>query len=366
MRGRVICLLLVFFVSCGALSDDEPRGTAVKPIVFVNLNCSFCSILLDCCYAKFADELRSAGYDIRGWRLDYDDITDEFLTDIDIFCLVCTKTPLLDEAKGALRRFLRGGGSVLIIAWRSSWNDLSNLASFTKGFGIWFGYDRSIIPVADILPNSPLNRPNACSTIGNGVIGIAEVLIDSKNAAVVAQVAGREYIAAALSTSKNLGKGRLVVIGSPHYFRNVDLYEYDNLAFTLNLFDYLSGGGADLKAMLAKISGKKATAGGTVKLVGKIKNISDTPGEATQLRFLLADSSSYPVGPAANVIPLKTVGIASLAPGKSLKVKTTAKVPDGTLPGDYYLVVVVDPDNETDDPVPSNNYMVSKKSITIY
>jgi hypothetical protein len=365
-RLIVFASLLICVCSLAVHADDKPKQTDSKPIIFLNTNSimgpSFTTVL-----TKLAADLRAAGYTLQEGSLDYDDITDEFLSGIDVLLLIDPRTPLLDDSKAALRRFLRNGGAILIMAYKWAYGDKSNLNSFTMDYGLWYGYDRNYDTYAKVLSTSPLSKPNKCEAIGSTELGRVQVVINSKYAQVVAREEKQfNDIFVALSTSKNLGKGRLVIIGYDILFFDTRIDKYDNRAFGKNLFSYLAGGGADLKVMVAKIGGINLTAGSTANLIGKVKNISATTSESTKLSFILSDSTTYPVRPSANTAELKTVTIGALNPNKKIKVKTTAKIPSWILPGDYYLIVVVDPEEETGDIDTSNNYKASKKSVPIY
>jgi hypothetical protein len=367
MRRLIVSISLLFCVCSLVIhADDKTKQADNKPIIFLNTNATVISSFTTS-LTKLAADLSAEGYALQEGPLHYDDITDEFLSGIDVLLLIDARTPLLDDSKAALRRFLRNGGALLIMVYKWSLGDKSNLNSFTMDYGLWYGYDRDYDTYAKVLATSPLSKPNECEAIGSKSWGKVQVVIDSKNAETVAREEKQfNDIFVALSTSKNLGRGRLVLIGYDLLFFNTEINTYDNQAFAKNLFSYLAGGGADLKVMLSKITGKNLTAGGTAKLIGKVKNISATASESTKLSFILSDSATYPISPSANTVVLKTVIIGALNPGKRIKVKTTAKIPLSILPGDYYLIVVVDPEDETGDTDTSNNYKASKKSVTIF
>jgi hypothetical protein len=366
MKKSLCFVILLCVFSVAVFADDKPKSAADKPIIYLNTNAgtlpSFTGNL-----SKLAADLRAEGYTLQEGPLDYDDITDEFLSGIDVLFLIDPKTPLLEDSKAALRRFLRNGGALLIMVWQFWYGEKSNLNSFTMDFGLWYGYDRSYDTYAKVLPASPLSKPSKCDAIGSKEIGRVQVVINTKYAQVVAREEKQfNDIFVALSISKNLGKGRLVIIGYDMLFYDTWIETYDNRAFAKNLFRYLAGGGADLKVMLSKITGTNLSAGSAANIIGKVKNISATESESTSLSFILSDSNTYPVRPSANTAVLKTVTIGALNPNKKIKVKTTAKIPSWILPDDYYLIVVVDPENETGDTDTSNNYKAGKKSVHIY
>jgi hypothetical protein len=365
-RLLITISLLLIVCSLSATADVKAKSADNKPIIFLNTNGSMGPSFKDN-MRKLASDLRAAGYTLQEGDLHYSDITDEFLSGIDVLILIDPYAPLVDDNKAALRRFLRNGGAVLIMAAATNYGEKSNLNSFTMDYGLWYGYDRNYDTYAKVLSTSPLSQPNKCEVIGSLEPFRVQVVIDGKNAQAIAREENQfNDIFAAHSTSKNLGKGRLVVIGYDILFYDIWIETYDNRAFAKNLFSYLVGGGADLKVMVAKIRGKNLTAGSTASLIGKVKNISATASESTKLSFILSDSNTYPVLPSANAAVLKTVTIGALNPRKSIKVKTTAKIPSNILPGDYYLIVVVDPDEETGDIDTSNNYKAGKKSVPVY
>jgi hypothetical protein len=69
--------------------------------------------------------------------------------------------------------------------------------------------------------------------------------------------------------------------------------------------------------------------------------------------------------PAAVISTLRTVPVGPLQPNKTKRFRVRAKVPEDVPPGDYLILVTVDPDGTSGDSNPDNNSKTSKKAVTV-
>lgn len=369
MTRKTIVFFTVLICMSAALSiaDDKQEKASEKPVIFLNTNSYLGNIGFTNGQSKLAGYLSNEGYECECGNLNFDDIDDDFLEDIDVLWLLSPRTKLLDDGKKALRRFIRGGGGLLVNVWGgSAGGDKSNLDSFIRDYGITFGPGEMVPTEANVLASSPLSGPNKCSKIGTKESGRVSLVVDTKHAEAAAKIKNSNKIFVAVSKSKNLGKGSLVVIGYDALWMNHRIGFLDNKEFALNVFAFLTGGAFDLNVIVSKFKGKNPAAGSEIRVIGKVKNIGKSESEATKMRFLLSDSNTYPIGPAANTVTLKTFDIPVLQPNKKKKIREMVKIPNWITPGEYYLITVVDPNGTSGDGNESNNYKASKNTMTIY
>jgi len=379
MKNRILLsALLIVCLSVGTVADERQAEAAAEeqPLVFLNSNTDVYQCSFNQAYTTYGRNLRAAGF-----RTDHGmlwGLSDEFLEGVDILILDSPNFSLLDDDKAALRRFLRNGGGLLVMVF-SSVADLSNLEGFLGDYGIRFGATKTGGFVADVPAGSPLSGPLPCSKIGATyssmspagndavVSGImfarTNLQIGLKNADAAA-MADDGGVLAAVSTSKNLGNGRLVVIGNDQILQNMFFNKFDNDAFGLNVMTYLAGG-PDLRATLCKFKGRNIRPGSKIKLMAKARNDGTGASEATNVRFFLCTTNTYDGSPPEVVATLGSADLPALDPGKSKKVKIKVRISTSVTPGDYYVIAVVDPDGETSDSNTSNNYKASKNQMTI-
>lgn len=362
MKRIIFLLVAISFLTASIVIADEKPSKAKKPFILVTNRSDFTAI--NGGFADFAKACRKADFGIDHRMLG--SIADEDLEGVDIFILAVQPFSLGKDDKAALRRFVRNGGGLLMIAHQNL-SDVSNLSSFSQDYGITFKNAPPWHPwKAQILSKSPLRGPKNCSIIGcnspNGARFNLEV--DSKNAEAVARVLEVNEIICAISKHKNLGKGRFAVIGSMMPFYHLFFSLYDNENFCINMMHYLSER-FDLTVVLSKFKGKDFLPGKKITVIGKIKNTGTGASNATKVRFLLSDTDTYPVGPPADVITLKTVNLGPIQPNKTKKIKAKAKIPNGIASGEYYLITVVDPEGASGDSNAANNFKASKKKISI-
>ncbi len=384
----LLSALLIVCLSVGAGADERQAEPAAEeqPLVFLNSNSGAYGCAFNQAYTAYGRNLRAAGFRTNHgmlWGL-----TDEFLEGVDILILDSPAFALLDDDKAALRNFLRDGGGLLVMVYNVSVtvsaatipiSDLSNLESFLGDYGIRFGATKTGGFVADVPAGSPLSGPLPCSKIGatysnmplSGNEAVApgiflarkNLQIDPSNAEAAA-VIGNGSTLAAISTSKNLGNGRLVVIGNNQLLENMFFHKFNNDAFGVNIMTYLAGG-PDLRATLCKFKGRNISPGSIVKLTAKARNDGNETSEATIVRFVLCTTNTYDGSPPEVVATLGSVDLPALDPGKSKKVKVMVRIPATVTPGDYYVIAVADPNDTSGDINTSNNWKASKKQMTI-
>lgn len=360
----VAALLAIWAVAPEAVNavDDD------RPLVFSNTNGGFYGFGNNGVHLLLGRLLTSAGYRIDDGWIRSGGYTDEFLADIDVLILVSSWMHLYDEDKKALRRWLRNGGGLFLLPdiYTPGFGDGSNLDGFLKDYGITFGKElRGAAMEAVVPPTSLLSRPNPCSLIYCPVTYWAALEIDPENAVAAAYSKNTDYVFVAVSTSKNLGKGQLIVTGYDWLFYGAIITFADNAAFGLNAIHFLANGGYDLRAAGSKFLTKTIFAGDQVKVFGKIVNDGTAASEKTKVKFVLSPAVGAEVSPTAGDIELATMDITPIGPGGTRKIKKKVKIPADISPGDYNLVFVVDPDGTSFDLRPGNNSKSSKKKHTI-
>jgi len=85
MRKNVLLsALLIISLSLGAVAEEKPSASSDSPFIFVNTNSPYgYKVAINSEYSSFAHIARSMGFDIDHGHLN--EITDEFLEDVDIF-----------------------------------------------------------------------------------------------------------------------------------------------------------------------------------------------------------------------------------------------------------------------------------------
>jgi hypothetical protein len=195
----------------------------------------------------------------------------------------------------------------------------------------------------------------------------AYVQVEGAKAQVAATYSNGKYHSAVSTARKALGRGRLVVIGDASmavgsYPGGQPLSAKDNEAFLYNTISYLLGG-SDLGVTVAKFKGASVTAGKKLTVIARVKNFGSSTSEATPMDIIMVTPNS--ANPAAEVTTLKTVSVKPLDPNKQKRYRVRATVPEDVPPGDYLILVVVDPEGASGDTNPDNNSKTSKKSIRV-
>lgn len=364
-RRIIATLFMMALVVIPVNADDsnaKPHAAAEKPVLFINTNIfPFGLVATNETYREFANIAREMGFVAdHGWLTELDK---EFLDSIDVLVLSIPALTLLDEDKENLRAFIKGGGGVWILGYSSFFvPDLSNLDSFIRDYGITFAAVTFGPTNGTVTPGSILSGPEIVSIIRSPFIRVG-LTVDTSKAATQA-VLDNGQILVAISTSKFLGRGKLVVHGDASMLAKefgiseIDLK--DNRNFARNILSYFLGK-SDLKVILAKMKKKFAVAGKLTTAVTRIKNIGTSDSDQVKVQFILSDGENGTPKPADDLAVLKTIKLKSLEPGKSIKISQKVKIPGWVTPGVYYIVTVVDPDGESNDADPDNNRKVGKK-----
>jgi len=360
MRNLMCVLaLLALTLPTAAYANEEETAPAAEPLIFINTNSNVGSLIaINTGFSRFAEVAREEGYRIdHGFRTS---ITEENLEGVAVYVLPGPGFVLLDEDKIALRRFIRAGGGLIVFGWHSV--DLSNLSSFVREFSVEIYDYESATRTATVPASCPVSGPYPCSSLIS--LYRTHVRILNNNNAIAIAILDNNKTIGAISIHKNLGSGKLVVLGDLAMFATAsvggNIGDADNEAFVRNVLVYLQSG-CDLRVTLCKAKLK----GGKVKVTAKVRNVGTSASEATIVSFYLSSSDTYPVGPAGVAARIGSVNLPALNPGKSKKVKVKLNIPGWVTPGDYYVIAVADPDGDIRDSNTDNNYKASKKKITI-
>jgi len=361
--------LLAGLVTAWAAAGEQDGESSYQPLVLVNTNCGDPSWqAVNGGHSMFYNRVRAAGYRVDQRRMT--GYTDEDLAGVDILVLPNVGgygTPVLvDDDKEALRRFLRRGGGILICAYSMfGWADFSNIDSFIRDYGMWFGPSRIAGRLGYIEDGCHLAYTRPCKTLATGSVPYVDcrkdININPENAVAAVKTALDEILVA-YSTSPNLGTGRMVVIGTDMCFHNYHLDLEDNSNFGLNIIDYLSGR-CDLRVAQCKI--KKTGSKRKIQATAIVRNIRFSASNATNVTFFLFSTGSYVADSEELVANLGSLNMAALNPGESIELTRTVKIRKNTSPGDYYIIAVADPDGTSGDVDSDNNYRAAGKLISV-
>jgi len=360
--------LLAGLVTAWAAAGEQDGESSYQPLVVMNTNHgdpAWCAVNQG--HSMFFNRVRAAGYRVTQRYLE--NYTDEDLADIDILILPdiggmtgpYSPYALSGEDKEVLRRFLRRGGGILIYAFPGGFSDYSNIDSFTRDYGIWFGPWHFHGRIGYIEDGCHLAYTRPCKTFTSGSIARAYLNVDPGNAVAAVKTVLDEVLVA-YSTSPNLGTGRIVVMGTDSSFYNPFLDLQDNSNFGLNIIDFLSGR-FDLRVAQCKF--KKTGSKRKFQATAIVRNIRISASNATNVTFFLSSTSSYEVGPPEVVATLGKQNIPALNPGESIELTRTVKIRKNTAPGDYYIIAVADPDGTSGDVDTDNNYRAAGRQITV-
>jgi hypothetical protein len=115
---------------------------------------------------------------------------------------------------------------------------------------------------------------------------------------------------------------------------------------------------------LCKFKGSSVKAGNKLRVIARVKNYSASASGATKVQFVLSDDGTVP-SPPSTVETLGTISIPAINPNKSKRVSKKFKVPEWVTPDKYYVVAIVDPDDQLDEGDEDNNVKASKKQVTV-
>jgi len=309
---QIISHILVLLSAATILYSADGSLAVKKPLVAVLGNTFFSEEHdINVELKAFAESLLGKGHRVTNVQLSR--IDDAALEGIDVFVLPLPEFSLSEEDRGALKRFLRGGGGLLVLGYPGG-KGIDEVNALISEFGVSFGAESWNDLDAMIPPGSTLSGPRKCERVGGFVPRIYLKLSAGKVEPAARDDAG---VLAAVSTLDSLGDGRLVIIGSDQPFLNDHIGKLDNKAFCLNAIDYLSGANTcDLAAIVTKFKGKSNYTGGKLTVITRIKNIGKVASDETKVRFALVDSSSKDSA-SPPLKKLRTVKLQPLNPGKS-------------------------------------------------
>jgi hypothetical protein len=307
----------------------------------------------------FAAALKADGFDLRQQAIT--SYTDEILADVDVLALF-GPMPLLDADKEVLNRFIQRGGGI-VFGLYPGYGDATNINSLTSNYGITITGLRNRQTTATVVSGSTLSKPYPSAVIGSDEGRHFTLTIGAGTAAADA-LDQDGLIFVAHSTHANLKSGRLVVICYDIMFTDNRLGDREgNLNFGRNLMKYLAGTGVDLAATGVKAKGKSIFAGDAVTVIIKGRNLSGSASSATDINIILAEVDPMSGGPGKAV---KVLGKSALAPvnaNAKFKINKAVKIPGTLNPGEYFLIVTIDPNEKTNDPQRSNNSKTSKRIV---
>jgi hypothetical protein len=355
MRKAILASILILLL----LATSSPTAEDNKPVIFFNTNVYAPWITAtNQGYAEFATMLRNNGFTVNHGKLRK--ITEKFLEDVDIFVLAMPNWNLTDDDKQALRSWISKGGGLLVIGYPDVY-DNSSIGQFAWEYGIRFGPRQYRLWSAQIQQDSPLAKPEPVYSVGRsfGVAWIIFLRIDELLAEPVA-ITQNDDIAIALSTSPDLGAGRLVMLGSPflwyRYYGVNYIAEYDNRMFGLNVMKYLAHQDVDLMIKKTKVKGRRIIPGDVVKIVTKIKNLGYGDSTLANITHVLTEFSQVKGGPGDEIGTLGTNTLQSIRANKKTKMITVVQIPSNLTPGEYVVITTIN----AKDSNAENNIKASK------
>ena len=245
-----LCVLL-FLAPATILSQEITEPAKDKPVLYINTNVSWAIGEVTKSFSDFIALAEAEGFEVDHGYLNR--ITDSFLEGIDVLMIYSPGNYFLDSDKAAIRRFLRGGGSLLMIP-AHSWffDDLSNIGSLIEEYGIGIGpehYNSNIL--GNVPADCPMAGPEKCKKVELRHSRVC-LVVDKKYARSVIDLTDGQIGGAICTNPKRIGKGKLVVLGN-----SLQSYQYqDNRAFNINMLKYLYGS-FDINVLLTKVKGRR-------------------------------------------------------------------------------------------------------------
>jgi hypothetical protein len=170
------------------------------------------------------------------------------------------------------------------------------------------------------------------------------------------------------SYNPKAGKGKLILIGNEHNFQNSRIDLADNEKFLYNLIHYLGGNGggtggakSDLMVKFVKAREKVLSPGDQITLITRIKNKSKNPTPASSVRFYLSPDKEL----SASDKLIDEAVVPPLGKRKGKKIKKIFILPMSLGDGMYYIIAIVDEDEQIKDKNRDNNAKASNKKIEI-
>jgi hypothetical protein len=358
-----IALLLILFNCLQIAQEKGEEAASDKPLIFFLTQQYENTTAVNGGFAEFSMLAKSLGYRVDHGR--WTEINENLLDGIDVLVMAIPELFLNDNDKVALKEFIRGGGGLLVIGYNANhflWTDYANLSGFLKEFGIEYGASSVGDMYGTMISGVPLAGPNTVNRIKSPSKHIEVVVRDTGKAQMQAGLDNGHGLLA-IGTSKGIiGKGKLVVHGNVAMFvkGQYSFIDYENnRELVANILLYFLGG-YDLKMMSVKVKEKNLYPGDSVKVIVKIKNIGGADAGNFKISYVLSDDGS--LLPASALLELKTLNYKKIIKaGKKVKITTTITIPTWIGSGDFYLVGVIDPDNQTHDADASNNAKAGKR-----
>ncbi len=201
-------------------------------------------------------------------------VRDKDLSGVDLLVLADPAFTLNSADRKALKKFLQGGGGLLVVGTETS--DLANLNGFVKKYQLSFANVAAGAGVISVPAGSLLSGPVDASVVSAGD-KVVTINTDSGAEASILLGDGRAICAVSLDKSK-LDKGRLIVLGDVDLLGDEKLDEADNRSLAGNILTWLRGG-YEFAAVKASFSGNKVQAGGTLSAAAKITNLGYASSE---------------------------------------------------------------------------------------
>ena len=358
-RFMLLTFVLLLIFTAAMQAQDKPK-------IFINTNSTIGQfIAVNTGFAQFANIARNLGYTVDHGL--HPSIKPEYLEGVDVYVLSSPTYSLLNSEKVALRQFIRGGGTVIVLAWVVNFN----LSSFTEEFGIMLGAYGYVVQNGYIVTGASIDGPNEVKDTYHVARREIEITDLSKADALVKVDDGT--IVGAEAKGPAVGKGKLLVFTCVDSWANKTvggcIETNDNAMMVKNVLDYCKGK-QDLAVTFVKPKGVKPEPGDDVKLVVKVKNLGSKTSSKTKLAFYITDNGLLedPAGdtsPSEVIKRLAVISMPEIAPGKVKRIITRGKVPSWVAPGEYILLAEVDPNNSSGDSDITNNVKAAKKALIV-
>ena len=352
---KKIAILCLLFLSCLLTAQEN------SPVMFINTNSHHGEEIGPAKgLSQFAEIAIEVGYQVRsGWHWN---ITESSMEGLDLYILPEYVQGITASEKKVLKDYVKGGGSLLILTW---YKEPGNLKSLMTDFGIVYGATDPYHRKGKVTAFSGLTKPRKCNSLYFGYRRFIEPL-NQKDAISAAQDAlGKSVVV--LSKSKNLGLGKVAICGDLSQFISSsypegNIKKADNSAFVYNLLWHLQAA-QDLAFTKVKPVKTEIKSGSKITLKTIIKNIGDLPSTKTTVHIFLAkDKEPDPLE--ENLIFLRKIKLPVVKPGKKIRFKWKLPTKSAT-PGEYYLLLWLDKNNNRKEKRRDNNIIYSKYSITI-
>ena len=346
---------------------DSPFGALHSQLVDINNSSG---------YKDFADMARLDGHVVSQQHIA--NITSGLLNNYDVLVLPLPYAPTAAETQALKAWISDGGGLLLMVDHSAKYQHLDAWEVFLKEYGIGFGSDNLSTTNMTIDKTSVMTKwwPNKMvkAPIKDGVSAPNQwvstyLTVDKKKARTIVKDNKNNKIFSAVSTTHNLGKGRVLVIGdwllfnSDSWLAGVPIDQADNFNFSRNVFIYLSGA-ADLTAEYIEPVKSKYKVGKRLKCKIKMVNEGTQSSFATYVNVYLSKKRILYNKKNVKYL-LGKYNLNAIHPNMSRIENFKAKVPADVNPGKYFVIVDFDPERDFDDLYYDNNVVRSKSRLEI-